>query len=174
MTLFFIIVPIIFAFGYRLRGMAHASLDDTDSRILFWALPYAFYSLALCYAMHEYPTHTFIVFFASAACAFVAATVPHASYQSTGSKNYLIMGLITTGMLSIMLMPFIVLNWHIIEFIPLGMLGAVASLLGYTFPFNLKLFGLQICVKGDSSCEELLIGLLAFGLPLGLIGVFLT
>lgn len=152
------------AFSYRARGGA-LSLGPNKTmlaRILFWGIPVGLVCTGIA-AAHHFPL------WLGAVCGVLAvggACIGHSSEQTNTAKAYLQMGIITTIMLALIVLPFAFFEPRFLGIIPLGMLGTFASWLGYKMKIGFYLFGIQWCVPGDSSWEEFFIGMFAFGFPL--------
>jgi hypothetical protein len=143
---------------------------DDSARIICWGIPFAFDALLLAY---EHGESRFWITIIAVACLFsgwFAAKIGHGAWESTGNRNYIMMGLLTTGMLTVMFSPLIAMDMRLLAVLPLGILGAFGSELGYSAICqkigSLKFFGITWCVPGDSSYEELNIGWTAFGIPI--------
>lgn len=173
LTTFYAFLQILLkAFGYRARGMAHPSLNDTEARLFFWAFPFGFDAgLIACLLGHTWQTVSLVAFF-GVGLGWLAACIRHASWQNLGNYNYFIMGLITTAMLSIMFTPLILIYTPALAFLPFGMLGIVACWLGYSSFFSnatFSAFGITWCrpvAVGGSEWEEFFIGPFAFGIAI--------
>jgi len=161
------------AFAYRARGGAIPLGSTTLARIVFWGLPYSIDGAVFAYLLNIRADFIVPMAILSVITAWFAAMVQHSKWQSPSWHNYVIMGTITTGMLTIMLSPFLYFNPNIMMFLPLGMLGTFASWLGYKMKGGLKLFGIQWCVPSDSSWEEFYIGAMPFGIVIAAIGFYL-
>lgn len=170
------------AFLYRARGMSNEerhtnNIGDTQARILFWGLPWAVDGTLFAYLLGaESRGALTVLFIMLALLGWAACAVRHSAWQSPSWHNYFCMGIITTIMLTVMVLPLTFYDPHLLFFLPLGMLGTVASWLGYSKFFanrTLKLFGITWCVPGDSSWEEWFIGPLPFGVMIAAIGIYL-
>jgi hypothetical protein len=171
-----VLFPIILAFAYRSRGMSHP-WGDTVNRIVSWAIPVGLICSAIAY-LHNLPV---LLGIPCAVMAFAGACIGHSTEQQNTEEAHIGMAGITTLMLGLILLPvaaWFIYNggvWHSyrnpIIFTPLGTLGGIAYWLGYKYPFVLNLFGIQWTFPNDASCGEFLTGLLAFGIPLMLLGI---
>jgi len=161
------------AFCYRARGGSIPLGSDTLARIIFWAAPVGLVTDAVAVVGGYSPW----LALPCAVLAFAGATIPHADEQGPTAFEHEGMGLITTAMLSLILLPFIVAgaytHEHVLTFLYafMGALGGAAYYICYRFPFSLKLLGVQWVTAGDASAGEFLTGGLAFGLPLAILGI---
>lgn len=175
MTYLPLLFPLILAFCYRARGGAIPLGSDTLARTLFWGLPVGAICGFIAYA-HHFPLWLALP---CAVMAFAGACIGHSSEQGNTPEQHVGMSYITGLMLFLILLPFYAyMAWYSLDiwrlFILmnfLGFLGGVGYWIGYKYPFNLKLFGVQWVTAGDASGPELLTGFLAFGLPLMILGM---
>ena len=165
-----IFMILLLAFGYRARGGAIPLGSTQLARLIFWGIPLTLCCTLICIKAG-------LPVWVGACCGLtgaLSAIIGHASSQGDSVQEYERMGLITTLMLVITLLPMIIASFAITGHIgvigwvlPLGYLGTLASCLGYRTLEYLDLWGIEWCRPGDSSWEEFYIGLLAFGVPLG-------
>jgi hypothetical protein len=98
-----LLFPLILAFAYRSRGGAIPLGSDTLARLLFWALPISFVSGGVCYFQHL----PLWLALPCAIAAFGGATIPHAGEQGNTIEQNEGMSIITTAMLALILLPFV-------------------------------------------------------------------
>ena len=142
-------------------------MTTQENRILFWGIWWGLDCAVTAHYLGENHATMGLLFVLGVLSAWLAASIGHSNWQSPSKYNYAIMGCITTLMLAIMLIPLILINPDFAFLIPLGLTGILAAALSYTNFFQsrtLNLFGTSLCVPGDSSWQEFLIGGLPFGL----------
>lgn len=174
LPLYFIIQIVIKAFLYRARGSHHDTIGTTEARILFWGIPWGLDGTLIAYLNGCSSTGTLMILYLMLTLSgWLACTLRHGAWQSPTRHNYLVMGLITTGMLTIMLMPLIFFDLSMVKYIPLGMLGWPACIIGYSPYFqrrSLNFLGIT-CNPGTSEWEEFWIGALPFGTTIAIMGL---
>lgn len=152
-------IPLLLALAYRSRGAAHP-WGTTINRIVSWAVPVAAVCTAIAY-FHNYPLWFGAI---SGVLAFAGCCIGHSSFQTDTRLSNFFMAIYCTVLLTGILAPFIYADHFNAVYAAGGLLGGVAYYLGYRIPF-----GIGITVPGDVSWGEFLTGLLAFGLPLGVL-----
>lgn len=156
----------ILAFLYRLRGM-HESTDTFEARLFVWSVPVAVFCIALLY-LYGLPMWWGC---ASLLLTLGGISLGHSFAQSNTGLQYAEMGLVSFTRLEGALLPLLmapVFGWYPFHPIIFYVVAAfffltwAASALSYTRIFQsrkLRLFGVTWCTPGDSSWEELLVGL---------------
>jgi hypothetical protein len=172
---YFVLLPVTKAFLYRARGMEHPGMNTSEARWFFWAIPFSLDAGILSFLLGNHHIETIsLIMILSFLSGWLGATIRHANWQSPSNYNYVIMGLITTAMLFLMFLPLIFFHPWLLQFIPIGITGIMASYFGYRMALNNKrlvLFGVIWCVPNDSSWEEFFIGSLPFGITISAIGL---
>ena len=164
-----LLFPIILAFCYRARGGAISLGRTSLSRLIFWAYPVGLICTLIAYLWH-------MPLWVGASCivmAFLGACIGHGTEMVKSPIAYMEMGFLTCFMLFLILLQLgLAGHIYIIALTPLGFFGGwFASWLGWRMNIGLRWFGIQWCVPGDSSWEELFIGAFAFGVPLMILGL---
>jgi len=177
-ALYFLLQIPVKGFLYRARGMHHDALTTQEARILFWALPWGLDAAIIASHLVDNPLTIMTVAIMSVVFGWVATLIRHSAWQSPSWHNYVCMGIVTILMLETMLIPLEFMENKLFVFPYFGLLGIVASWLGYSkYVANktLTLFGITWCrpvAVGGSEFEELFIGILAFGVPICLMGLW--
>jgi hypothetical protein len=157
------------AFAYRSKGMEHP-WGTTVNRIVSWAVPitivtfiiYNNYQLALLSGM----------------LAFAVGCIGHGSFSTGKPWDCVRMAVHVWLMMvfqgaSIQHYIFRASDWQINLNFPVvltSILGGLAYYIGYRWQFNLRLFGVQWCEKGNNTtCSEFLCGA-AFGIGYAILG----
>lgn len=164
----FLLVSFIVAFGGRAKGGAIPLGSDDLARFLFYAFPIGTIMIALA-GIYGLPLWLGLL---SMALAFFASKLGHADVQGSTFTDYEGMSYNCILELMAILLPFYFTDVNIFFTITVfGFLGGVGDWLGYKMKCGLRLFGIQWCIPGDTSWGELFRYFLAFGLPIGLLGV---
>lgn len=152
---------------YRFRGTANPHLTTTEARLIYWTLPWAIVSVLLA-LMYGLPWWAGLI---SGVVALFGMMIGHGFAQGDSKPQYADMGLVAATRLGEILLPLIIVAGLYHQPIPWSLALAApasfflfweASSLSYSPIFQtrppLVLFGQTLCVQGDSSWEELLVG----------------
>lgn len=149
----------------RLRGSANKYLTTDTSRLIFWCMPW----LIVCNVLADIYDLPGILAVLCALMALGGVMLGHGFAQGDSKKQYAEMGLVSFTRLAGIFLPLLIGSCYrlhpaielyaalpLIYFLAWG-----ASALSYSPMFQsraLTMFGIKLCVQGDSSWEELLVG----------------